>query len=541
MILSNKKFENFTNKVGNYYFKLDKGDILLHKESKIFIFNGYLYPDISYGIDDLFNHLQYNVSLINLKKFKGRYCGVFIDTDKNSLTIFNDQLGLKDIFYYYKGGVIFLSNKFVNFLSNQIFTKEDLDIVALAEFLLYQHVFLDRTFIKDIKLLRYATVKRFFLDNSKIKEKHYWRYTLSNPLNFNRADAMERLDFLFKQSAHRIHLLNKKDFVVGLSGGLDSRLVAKYCLNEKMNLESFVFANNCSDSLYISKLISNVLNIPLKQLIISGDYWKWANKHINYDPMMNIIYTSYYSIFNNLDPNKVMLTGFYGGELFGNHLRKNFNRFISKYKLTNLSIIDKEIINNINKDINYITKSYGDDESRSMAFDFVFRQLRFIKNSPSFNYYGLFEDNFSLFTDIDLIEFGLSLPKKELYHCKFYHDFIRKYHPELAKIRSESYPFSLKDHFLIRTSKNFLLRLKKFIHKQFNLTLPLFRDINSNVGGIDRDYLFNCVNFEKEFEDININGINSSKINSLRPRGIENISIKFQYLTILKFIQKYIH
>jgi len=177
MILTNIKRKNFV-KFGKYYYKFSNNIKLIKEKNFLLLFNGNLYPDINLRLKDIFLSLKKSpIFLPSLKKFKGKYCGIFIDKKNDSVVIFNDQLGLNDIFYYYKNNQLIIANKFVNFFSIKNFSKNDLDLTALGEFLLYEHVFLDRTFIKNIKLLKYATLKKFDLRQNKTKEKKYWSYS----------------------------------------------------------------------------------------------------------------------------------------------------------------------------------------------------------------------------------------------------------------------------------------------------------------------------------------------------------------------------
>ena len=144
----------------------------------------------------------------DIKAFKGRYCGCFINKKNSSLIIFNDQLGLYDIFYYFENGSIILSDKFSKILRIKEFGREDLDLVAMAEFLLCTHVLRERTFIKSVKLLPIATMKSFDLVTDAIESLTYWQYSFITNSYFNKKDALNGVDHLFKQSMSRIAALN---------------------------------------------------------------------------------------------------------------------------------------------------------------------------------------------------------------------------------------------------------------------------------------------------------------------------------------------
>ena len=546
MLITNKKTKDNFKIFGKYYYQTDEKDKIIKKKNQLLIIKGHLYPDLNYNFVDMFNYLSNKSIDKTFKKFKGKYCGVFINKQNNSITIFNDQLGLNDLFYYYKNNELIISNKFVDFFKIKYFRKKDLDLTALNEFLLYEHVFLDRTFIKDIKLLRYANLKRFLYKN--VETINYWSYRFKENTQFNKKKSMKKLDLLFKQSMQRIHKLNPdKNFLIGLSGGLDSRLVAKYAIQESMKLHPFVFSNKNSDAFHISQKISKVLNLNLKKLVIKDDYWKWKDKHLKHNPMMNLMYTAYYSIAKDLDKNKIMLTGFNGDNLFGSHITKKdfkeeyniIEKINSKYRLNINPIIFNKLNRSIDKDLQTYDKKNLDDWNKKELFNFESRQLRFIKNSPSFSFYGDFEENYSPFTDIDLVEFGLTLPLEELYNCKFYYDFIKRYYPDLAQIRSERKPYSLLDNSSIKIIKKCVFKVKQFIKNKIGINLPLFNTITYECA-LDWNYLFKQINFKKEYNKTNIPNIFGNQILKLCDKDINNIRLKYHYLTIQNFIKGYI-
>lgn len=548
MLITNKKVNYNFKKFGKYYYQANEKDKIIKKDNQLLIVKGYLYPDIDYKFINLFNYLSKEKIGKSFKKFKGKYCGVFIDYKKDEMIIFNDQLGLNDIFYYYKNNDIIISDNFVCFFELKDFYTSDLDITALGEFLLYEHVFLNRTFINNIKILRYATLKKINLYKNLVEETNFWDYAFKKEGNFNRKKSMKNLDLLFKQSIQRIHKLNpNKEFLIGLSGGLDSRLVAKYAIQESMRLHPFVFSNKNSDAFYISQKISKVLKLNLKKLVVKDDYWKWKDKHIRYNPIMNLMYTAYYSIAEDIDKNKIMLTGFNGDNLFGSHIkRKDFKKRYNiiekinrKYRLNIGSVISTKLNRNIYEDLQIYDSKNLDDWSKTEIFNFESRQLRFIKGAPSFSFYGDFHNNFSMFADIDLVEFVLTFPLNELKNCKLYHDFICQYHSDLAQIRSERKPYSLLNDTSIKIIKKIAFKIKQIIKNYMGISLPIFNTI-SYQGALDWEYLFQLINFKKEYKKINILDIFDNKIFNLDNTNIENIRIKYHYLTIQNFIYRYI-
>ena len=547
MILANFPLtKKQSSRFGIYYYCLDQDEKVVGNSSKKLIFNGYLYPDCKYSLEDLFRHFSKGKIENSFTRFKGRFCGIFIDKNQNKIIIFNDKLGLNDLFYLYNNKQLIITNKFVNFFSIRNFTKNDLDIIALAEFLLYEHVFLDRTFIKDIKLLRYANLKQFSTKKNTSNNFYYWKYRFRSS-RLNKEQKLEKLDSLFKQAAKRIHKLHpNKKFLLGLSGGLDSRLVAKYAVQEGMTVRPFVFGHQQSDSFKISKEIAKKLSLKTRTLVIKSEYWRWRQKLIRQHPMMNLMYSAYCSVMDQLDQNKTMLTGFNGDNLFGSHINKiDFNpkkstifKIKKKYNLATDNFFSKRIIKKIDQDLQTYEISNTPDWQRKEIFNYENRQLRFIKNSPSFTYCGKFSPTYSIFADIDVVEFALTLTKKQLYKSSFYHDFFKTYHPELATIRPERKPYSISDHWFVKLQKKCILKSKMMVKKKLGIDLPFFSSIKFS-SALDWNCLFNQLDFESELRRIDIPEFNEELL-ELDEGNVKNIRLKFHYLTIQHFLEMYI-
>jgi hypothetical protein len=464
--------------------------------------------------------------------------------------VFNDQLGLKDIFYYNKGGEVVVSDKFVNFFSLKEFSRSDLDLTALSEFLLIEHVLLDRTFVKDVKLMRYASIMDIRFENEiESKTESYWRYHFTVDKNFDRKEYMKKLDQLFRQAIRRIHMINgDKQYLIGLSGGLDSRLVLKYALQEGLEVKAFIFNNKGTDAIKIAKKLAKLFKIPLSILIIPNDfYYKRKDQHLEYDPMMNIMYTAYGSIIEEMPKGDVMLSGNFGNQVFGDHVRKKDisvpSTIIESVKEKFFIIHHNYYVHNhlmleIEKDITKYENINRPRWQQLQIFDIENRQLRFVKNAPQFNYYGLYEINYSILSDIDVVEFLEKLPVSELFFYKFYNDFLIKYHPELASVRPERKPYNITDSYLSKKIKIFLLRFRTILENRTGIRLPIFNSITFR-GQLDWVFLLKNIK-ESEFKKTNLNYIYEDKILSLNKADLTNTRLLFHYLTIQKFIERYI-
>jgi asparagine synthetase B (glutamine-hydrolysing) len=257
--ISNKKIRYYKSVIwNNYYFNHDEKPEFIKDKDKLLLFEGYLYPDTNFNTKDVFLWCQQNNNPVdNFKKFKGKFSGVFINKQTNKVNFFNDQLGLRDVFYYLDDDRQFIiSNRFVEILKAKKFSYSNIDSTALNEFLVFSYPLLDRTFIKNIKYLPLASI--YSINNGELRKANYWKYQLIEDKNFDKEKAIEKLDFLLSQSIERIRQIYGADktYGLGLSGGYDSRLTAHYALKNKLKLKTFIWGNPDSDAYVIARKIA---------------------------------------------------------------------------------------------------------------------------------------------------------------------------------------------------------------------------------------------------------------------------------------------
>ncbi len=537
-IVSNIELKKHKYKTKNYFLDYDENTYLELKNNYIFVFEGYIYPDIKYTEQDMRDFFINNEKKDNIKKFKGKYSGVFINKKENTITFFNDQLGIRDLFYYKKNKEFIVSNKFSKIMNNISFHETDIDNEALTEFKHFKYPLFDRTFHKHIKLLPIASI--YTLKRNRIEKHRFWKYEFVEDKNFDKNKAIKKIDILFDQSMKRIikkHGENKT-YGLGLSGGHDSRLVAHYAKKNKLNLKTFIFGENNSEAYDISKKLAKKLNVEHKELGYDKNYLKHYKKSIKYNPMLELGSLWYYSIYEKLPQFKTLLTGFNGDNTFGSHLPKKLaddNETLSEQIIKKYSTKkpQESIVKEIEK---YLKNINGSPMSKFEDFNYNFRQIKFIKNNTAFNFLGKYQGE-SIFEDIDLVEYLLTIPFEWRYDKKLYMEFFKEVTSELYKIKAEREP--------------------RFKNKQLALVEKIIRHLDLNIlqteiffkkshKRIDR-WLKNNTYFKNKIKEI-INDYepNKTELNKLKNRIIngkadnKEITIFFNMLTINAFLKEYL-
>ena len=254
---------------------------------------------------------------------------MFYSQFDNSLYIFNDKLGIFDVFYFLKGNLIFISNYFAKILRNYSFNQRDLDYQALYEFFLFEFPLFDKTFIKKIKRVPLGSICYLNITNFEFKVDNYYDYIFKIDNNIRENEIIEVIDKNFENAIQNIKNLNSRNTIygLGLSGGMDSKLTAYFAKKAKMKLKTFIFGEKPSDAYLIARKIAKEINLDHYELGVNYNFYDYAIKSIQYKPLMNVQYAWYYAIYEKLPKFDILLTGFHGDNQFGSHL-KNSDKYI---------------------------------------------------------------------------------------------------------------------------------------------------------------------------------------------------------------------
>ena len=149
----------------------------------------------------------------------GEYNIIVYDKEKKNIDLVNDRFASRPIFYSLKGKELIISNEIKTVLNyhGRFINKE-----GLLEFFLFFHNVGDWTIYENVKALKSASHLHF--NGNSIKTNIYWAitYNKSKPNLKNLADEVKQV---LTDSAE-LKYRNRYKIGLGLSGGLDSRLIA---------------------------------------------------------------------------------------------------------------------------------------------------------------------------------------------------------------------------------------------------------------------------------------------------------------------------
>lgn len=214
-----------------------------------------------------------------LNKLDGDFVICVIDSNKNTVYLARDRMGIKPFYYHTMNEFVFSTN-----------IKNILDIGIKAEpndRMIFDYLFYNlknhthETFFKDIYQIPPANFLMFKKGTMKLTE--YWKMNISSS-NRNADLTYESLKNTFFNAAQK-RMGSEKFTAVSLSGGLDSSsLVAtfcKICPNNALHTYSCVFRGyNDEDSACIEKMAQNYPIVNKGIIINSNELENDFNKFI---------------------------------------------------------------------------------------------------------------------------------------------------------------------------------------------------------------------------------------------------------------------
>lgn len=476
-ILSNFRIEN-SKTFSDLYFKGD----FQETDSYIFYFDGFVTNQEDRSLFDIIEKIVRSKGEF-LKQLRGQFFSIVIEKKTKKIIFFNDKYGIKDLFLYCKNDKVAISNNFMSIVKNIELDIQDIDRHAIAQFLVFEYPILDKTFFKSVEYLPLSAYYEFNNENKEIVRSKYWEYLFEIDDAFDIDTGIMTIDRCINNFFLEIKKLINSNciFGLGLSGGIDSRVVAYYAKKYGLQLKTFIFGEKKSDAYYISNKIASLLELEHFELGHNPNFFLNSKHSISFNPMMNLLYTWYYSVVDKLPQFDFLLTGFNGDNQFGVHIDRSeiyfetenqlVDAIISKYDELNYLesiehyLIDSSLKSAIKNDIlSFVSKSKNKEYWQiKEEFNYKFRQRKFIKEIPSFNFLGKYK-SFSPFTDSRFLDFMMTVPVDSRINLRLCYDFVKTKLPDLAKIRPERNISIMIENKTRKSIEKWIRRLDQKLH-----------------------------------------------------------------------------
>lgn len=157
-----------------------------------------------------------------LKMVDGAFALCIVDHTKQKIYLSRDRMGEKPIYYYRKENYFLFASEYKAFYCYPQF-KAELNQDAVSEFFVFRYPAGERTFLKDVFLIKPGTYMEISKD--AISEHTYWTLPAPKPNGLSFEENKQRLKELISKSVAR-RLISDRPIGIQLSGGVDSSYVA---------------------------------------------------------------------------------------------------------------------------------------------------------------------------------------------------------------------------------------------------------------------------------------------------------------------------
>jgi asparagine synthase (glutamine-hydrolysing) len=443
------------------------------------------------------------------KHLNGAFIVAIWDQKRKLLILANDRFGLYPTYFAIHEGRFIFAPEVKAILEDETFRKK-MDMVALAQYMRFQHLLGVRTFFEGIQLLPNASVLVFNLSDGTLEIKPYWTFSdIQNQPNISFPEAVEEAGRLLRSAVHRLSGDSHRPGVY-LSGGLDSRTILG--LVEARPVASLTYGVPDSRDVRYARKIASRVDSDHHYIDLSDPSWitQYVDLHLELTEGFHS-WIHMHGISTLEEARRLMdvdLTGWDGGTVMGhnecieplqysavddialtNHLYHLYNQ-----EYTWPSLTESEEISLYAAPLDKILRGVAYDSFREELAPFLdFRPdirgelfyisshcRRLTQNFITFTRSHI-EVRFPFF-DYALIDFLYSIPAKTRGHRKLYRELIRRETPELARI-----PFD---------KEGFLPTTQPFLEGAHKLSLKLLRRFNRHVHPVFREWKTLYVDYE---------------------------------------------
>jgi asparagine synthase (glutamine-hydrolysing) len=436
-----------------------EGEIYDYTEHRILLERaGYFFETASHA--ELFTHFYEEVGVDFIAHVHGVFAAAIWDQISRKLVLVNDHMALQPLYYTPNQPENFAFASGVRALLAMPELPRNLDRLAVAQFLTFDHVLDDHTLLNDVKQLPAATI--LTASDGNISMQKYWRPQYPEYYSVrSKEEYGEELQPLLRQAFQR-QKPGEQTAAVLLSGGLDSRVVAAELkeIDEGEPLQTFTFGKPGCDDVRYAREVSRKLGISNYFFTLENDYLiHYANKGVRLsDGLANVIHMHTLPNLNDQASRaQVIYKGFLGDALMGYGIPGRLWANFSDEDLTLVHIAALQEIGGLvfepslldqvllpqpegllyEQVISSLKRAYRASQTPLAADQRHYLDLT--QRVPRMTLAGVewvrSQAHVRLpFADKELIEFMLTVPPGFRYQRKIMKDlFVRKY-PELAKI-----------------------------------------------------------------------------------------------------------
>lgn len=210
------------------------------------------------------------------EKIKGSFVIITLDEKSQQVSLISDRHNLLPLYFSFEEGALVVSSNIMAIIKTPGISRT-LNEQAMTEQMLFDYILDDRTFFKDIKRIKSASVYKFSDDS--LVSYPYW--DVSQLYNEKLLDKTKSLDLLGEMLHESVNLysLDAEKVLLSLTGGFDGR--ANLALLDRPASEFLCYSYGMPGSKQISvpQEIASKTGIKYKPVILETDF---LNRYSHY-------------------------------------------------------------------------------------------------------------------------------------------------------------------------------------------------------------------------------------------------------------------
>jgi asparagine synthetase B (glutamine-hydrolysing) len=189
-----------------------------------------------------------------LPRLSGEFSVVRYSKDDGLVWFATDRLWREPLFFCIDGGCLIVSDDFWEVVNVINPSGSSIDVQAVKEFLLFRYPLFDGTIVRGVRFLQPSTVGEFSCAGQMLRQWRYWDLRYCPDMSVSEDTAVERLDASLHAAFAQIAGWNPgRSYGIGVSGGLDSRVIPYYALKHSMPLKSFIIGQRTPHRFWLSR------------------------------------------------------------------------------------------------------------------------------------------------------------------------------------------------------------------------------------------------------------------------------------------------
>ena len=221
---------------------IETEDVALTIHGDYYLTDGKDYPDINLAKPDVLRQFD-----------NGMFIGVMYDRKTDEYVIFNSYTNHLPLYYTIKDETICFSSDLGLVIKWR--GGFDSDILSMMEFIEFGTILTDHTICKDVKCLPKASC--ISIVSGKVEITRY--YNMPTPETNSNRDWIEEFDSILKTNIKSIKA--KKNIGLGLTGGIDSRVILSALINQNADFVSFTGSGPDDPDCIVAKRLCENLGI----------------------------------------------------------------------------------------------------------------------------------------------------------------------------------------------------------------------------------------------------------------------------------------